>query len=71
MPKKSNSPPKELIESTYKFLRKEGCGVEHLVNIQKPNSKTAIDNKCTVEDPTTRLSRTLSKLATLPLPSVL
>lgn len=37
MPKKINSPPKELIESTYAFLRKEGCGVEHLVNIQKPN----------------------------------
>ncbi len=37
MPKKINSPPKELIESTHAFLRKEGCGVEHLVNIQKPN----------------------------------
>lgn len=37
MPKKSNSPPKELIESTHDFLQKEGCGVEHLVNLQKPN----------------------------------
>ena len=38
MPKKnSKSPPKELIESTHAFLRKEGCGVEHLVNLQKPN----------------------------------
>lgn len=37
MPKKSNSPPKELIESTYEFLRKEGCGVELQVNCLKPS----------------------------------
>lgn len=37
MPKKSNSPPKELIESTHAFLRKEGCGVELQVNCLKPS----------------------------------
>ena len=38
MPKKnSKSPPKELIESTHAFLRKEGCGVELQVDLPKPN----------------------------------
>ena len=38
MPKKnSKSPPKELIESTHAFLRKEGCGVELQVDCLKPS----------------------------------